>query len=319
MRLLKQSTAANVMVFMTDSADHVSGKASLTLTITASKDGGAFASISPTVTERGSGWYSLALTTAHTDTLGDLALHVTATGADPSDLACRVVAGALDADVSTRLATAGYTAPDNAGITTLTGRLTSGRATNLDNLDATVSSRLATAGYTAPDNAGITTLTGRLTAPRATNLDNLDASVSSRSTYAGGDTAGTTTLLARLTSGRAANLDLLDVAISVVAQYIDTEVTAIKAKTDNLPASPAAVGSAMNLDAAAVDAIMDELVTSTRTMRQILRLLAAAAGGKASGLDTNAPKYRNPEDTKDVITSVTDASGNRTSVTLDLS
>lgn len=117
MRQLKQSTAANVMVFMTDSTDHVTGKASLTLTITASKDGGAFASISPTVTERGSGWYSLALTTSHTDTLGDLALHVTATGADPTDLLCRVSARVVD-DV---LPTASYTAPDNALISAIAG------------------------------------------------------------------------------------------------------------------------------------------------------------------------------------------------------
>lgn len=92
MRFLKISTAANIMVFMADSSDHVTGKASLTLTITASKDGAAFASISPTVTERGSGWYNLALTSSHTDTLGDLALHITGTGADPTDLACRIVA-----------------------------------------------------------------------------------------------------------------------------------------------------------------------------------------------------------------------------------
>lgn len=114
MRNLKQSATANVMVFMTDAADHVSGKASLTLTITASKDGTAFASITPTVTERGNGWYALALTTSHTDTLGDLALHITGAGADPTDLLCRIVAGSLDADVSSRLASASYTAPDNA-------------------------------------------------------------------------------------------------------------------------------------------------------------------------------------------------------------
>lgn len=91
--MLKQSTARNLLVFMTDSADHVTGKASLTLTITASKDGAAFASISPTVTERGNGWYSLALTSSHTDTLGDLAIHVTSTGADPSDVREQVFAG----------------------------------------------------------------------------------------------------------------------------------------------------------------------------------------------------------------------------------
>lgn len=90
--LLKQSTARNLLVFMTQSADHVTGLTGATLTITASKDGGAFGSISPTVTERGSGWYSLALTASHTDTLGDLALHITAASADPTDLVRQVVA-----------------------------------------------------------------------------------------------------------------------------------------------------------------------------------------------------------------------------------
>ncbi len=89
--LLKQSTAKNLMVFMADSSDHITGKTGLTLTITASKDGAAFASISPTVTDRGSGWYNLALTTSHTDTLGDLAIHITGTGADATDISRQVV------------------------------------------------------------------------------------------------------------------------------------------------------------------------------------------------------------------------------------
>jgi len=94
-RTLKQSTAYNLTVFMTDSSDHVSGKTGLTLTITASKDGGAFASISPTVTELANGWYKVALTSSHADTLGDLALHVTSTGADPTDLVSQVRANIL--------------------------------------------------------------------------------------------------------------------------------------------------------------------------------------------------------------------------------
>lgn len=76
---------------MVDSSDHITGKTGLTLTITASKDGGAFASITPTVTDLGSGWYKLALTTTHTNTLGYLALHVTGTGADPTDISIMVV------------------------------------------------------------------------------------------------------------------------------------------------------------------------------------------------------------------------------------
>jgi len=242
MRLLKQSTAANVMVFMTDSADHVTGIAGLTLAITASKDGAAFAGIAPTVTDRGAGWYNVALTTAHTDTLGDLAAHATAAGADPTDFACRIVAGALDADVSTRLSAAAAAAPF------------------------------------------------------ATIAAALDATVSSRSTYDGTDTAGITTLLARLTPARATNLDALDAAIS----------------------TRAATGAAMTLTAGAVDLILDEVIEAAVTFRQILRLLAAAAGGKASGLETNAPKYRDLADTKNRIDAVTDATGNRSAVTLDL-
>jgi hypothetical protein len=111
-RKAKQSTAKNVMVLMVDSADHITGKAGLTLTITASKDGGAFASIAPVVTERGNGWYSLALTASHTDTLGDLALHITGAAADPADMVLLVEARSVD-DV---LPTAIYVAPDNAGI-----------------------------------------------------------------------------------------------------------------------------------------------------------------------------------------------------------
>jgi hypothetical protein len=78
--LVKQGTTRNVMVFMTLTSDPNSGATGLTLTITLSKDGGAFSSVSPTVTERGNGWYSVALSTAHTDTLGDLAMHLTGTG-----------------------------------------------------------------------------------------------------------------------------------------------------------------------------------------------------------------------------------------------
>ena len=86
MRKLTQSIARSVMVLLVQTADHVTGATGLTLTITASKAGGAFAGIAPAVTERGSGWYSVELTSSHTDTLGDLALHITATGADPLDV-----------------------------------------------------------------------------------------------------------------------------------------------------------------------------------------------------------------------------------------
>lgn len=73
----------------------------------------------------------------------------------------------LDAAVSTRLASSGYTAPNNSGISDIKAKTdlipaggpaaatdyTSGRAAKLDNLDAAVSTRLASSGYTAPPSA----------------------------------------------------------------------------------------------------------------------------------------------------------------------
>jgi hypothetical protein len=192
--MLKQSTARNLMVFLTASSDHVTGLTGATLTITASKNGAAFASITPTVTERGDGWYNLALTSAHTDTLGDLVLHITAASADPIDLREQVFAGLpgesvtvssigtdvitstalassavteiatgvrtelttelarIDVATSTRLATAGYTAPPSAAANATAVR--SELTTELGRIDVATSTRLATVGYTTPPTVG---------------------------------------------------------------------------------------------------------------------------------------------------------------------
>lgn len=100
MRKAKKDTTKNVMVFMTDSTDHITGKTGLTLTVNLSKDGGAFGAITPTVTERGSGWYNLALTTTHLNTLGDAVINISASGADPTDLLILVEGGNVNMDTS---------------------------------------------------------------------------------------------------------------------------------------------------------------------------------------------------------------------------
>lgn len=98
--ILKQSTAINVTVTMISSTDNTSGKTGLTLTIYSSKAGATPAAITPTVTEIDStntpGVYKLALTTGHVDTLGELLLHVTGTGALPTDLKWQISARLSD-------------------------------------------------------------------------------------------------------------------------------------------------------------------------------------------------------------------------------
>jgi len=281
MRQLKQSVAANVMVFVTDSTDHVAGLASATLTITASMDGAAFASISPTVTDRGNGWYSVALTASHTDTLGDLALHITASGADPTDLLCRVVAGSLDADVSSRLATAGYTAPDNATITTI----------QADTND--IQTRL----------------------PAALIGGRIDATVGAMQT----DTLTAAALAADAVAEIQSGLSTLDAAgvrasVGLASADLDTQLAALA----TLIGTRAEPGDAMALTAAAVDAIWDEVLDGGFTGRELMRGFAAALLAKLSGADANAPVFRDVADAKNRITATTDASGNRTAVALDL-
>jgi hypothetical protein len=90
---VKQSTTAYPLVFfMTDSSDHVTGKTGLSPTVTVSKAGASFGSPSGAVSEIANGWYKVAGNATDSGTLGALALHATATGADPADCVFEVVA-----------------------------------------------------------------------------------------------------------------------------------------------------------------------------------------------------------------------------------
>ena len=125
---LKLNQTAQPLIFLlVQSADHISPATGKTPTVTLSKNGGAFASPAGAVSEIGSGWYKVAGNATDANTLGPLALHATASGADPSDDRFDVVA--FDPQSATNL--------------------------GLTNLDATVSTRLPTSSYTAPDNSDI--------------------------------------------------------------------------------------------------------------------------------------------------------------------
>lgn len=92
MALLKQSTTYTRTFKMIDSGDHFSAKTGLTPTVSLSKAGGSFSGAGGTVAEIANGWYSIALTTTDTNTLGDLAYYITAATADDTDFTDEVVA-----------------------------------------------------------------------------------------------------------------------------------------------------------------------------------------------------------------------------------
>jgi hypothetical protein len=71
------------------------------------------------------------------------------------------------------------------------------------------------------------------------------------------------------------------------------------------------------LSSAAVDSILDDPVEGSYTMRQLLRLMASALFGKASGGGTATITFRDLGDSKNRITATVTANGDRTTVVLD--
>ena len=326
---LKQSTALDYGIFCHDGAgDPVLGLVDGDFTKRIRKAAGAFAAMTVTITELELGWYSMTLSASHTDTLGILTIVLTATGMKQVNLQFRVSARLVD-DVSTHAAadiwaagTRTLTAGTNivlakgTGVTGFNDPTAGAIADSVwdeaiaDHLGAGATGAALNAAGSAGDpwSAALPGAYGAGTAGKIVG-DNLDATVSSRATPAQVNTE-VDTAIADAALATAANL-------ATAAGYIDTEVAAIKAKTDNLPAAPAAVGD-VPTTAAIADAVLDEVVEGSATMRQYLRGYASALFGKLSGAATTTVVIRDVADTKPRITATVTADGDRTAVVTDL-
>lgn len=105
---------------------------------------------------------------------------------------------------------------------------------------------------------------------------------------------------------------------ALVSGRMSSDAVAISGSTtaaDNVEANIGHLDADVSGVAAAVWAVV---VDGTRTAIQLMRGFTAALLGKSSGLNVGTPTYRNIADSKDVITASSDADGNRSSVTLDL-
>jgi hypothetical protein len=180
--------------------------------------------------------------------VGSVTARVTA---NTDQLAGQTVTAAAGVTFPSSVGTSTYAGADTSGTTTLLDRLTSTRAGLLDNLDAAVSTRLASASYTAPPTAASNASAVRT--ELTTELGRIDAAVTTRASQT--------------------SLDTLD-------DYVDTEVAAIKAKTDLIPASPAAVGSAMTLTSGERASIADT------TLRRTMANVEASSDGDTPGLSS---------------------------------
>ena len=153
----------------------------------------------------------------------------------------------------------------------------------------------------------------------ATNSVVIDGAL--RVTIDGSCTAGSITVrgFAPALTGAAAFV----AAGGTITQDARYSVDAINAEVDTalntaIPGSPTAdsineriatMDTGVTLSAAAVDAILDDVIEGTLTMRQALRIFVAALAGKSSGGGTATIKFRNIADDGDRITATVDANG----------
>lgn len=106
----------------------------------------------------------------------------------------------------------------------------------------------------------------------------------------------------------------LTTAIGVIDDFLDTEIAAIKAKTDNLPAAPAATGD-IPTAATIADAVWDEPLTQPSgvfawagSFRNALNWLAALSRNKVTSTAT-LETLRNDADNADIATAVVSDDG----------
>lgn len=270
------------------------------------------------------GVYYTVLDATDTNTIGPLVLFVAVSGALAVRLECEVLD---EVQYDALFGTTAFSTLTAAGVRT---ELT----TELGRIDAAISSRLATAGYTAPlDAAGTRTAVGLASANLDTQLAAIDdlidtevAAIYSRiGAPAGASVSADVAAVAALVAASAIRSALglasanLDTQLSAIDDLLDTEVAAIKAKTDLIPASPAAVGDIPTANANA-DALLDRAsgVETSITVRQALRGILSSALAKLSGAATSTVTIRDANDSKNRIVATVDGDGNRSAVTLDL-
>lgn len=149
------------------------------------------------------------------------------------------------------------------------------------------------------DSPGVTTLLGRLTAARAAYLDLIN-------TYLNYSILGIKSIVDAISTKTTAlpadpaSESSVETAITNSQTVILADTTLIKAKTNNIPASPAAVGSQMDLvnapNATAITAIQNGLATATNQTTLLNRLGAWTGSGRNTLLGALQALFRKDVD-----------------------
>lgn len=218
MHPVKQSTALTVLIFAHDvNGDAVTGKVDGNWTKRISKNGGAFAAMTVTITEMENGWYSVPLSTAHTDTNGILSMTFTATGVKQINIQYRVTTRIFDDGVTV--------APGGIAAAAFAAGAIDAAAIANGAIDA------ATFAAGAIDSAAIATDAigaNELAAGAATKIR--DTILSDATPFAGANINATISSRATPAQVNAEVIDVLDVDTAAELTAVPAAVTTIKAQ-----------------------------------------------------------------------------------------
>lgn len=299
---LKQSTASQKIplgIFV-DETDGKTAETGLTIantdiklwkagaTALASKNSGGATHIS-------GGVYYAVLDATDTDTLGPMMIFVHVAGALPIRVECAVVAAdtydlEFGADGPKKLGVIAFGTAQGATGTTL--QLSAGSAFADDELNYAVI--VITGGTGANQSRLITDYVG---STDTATVDTWTTTPSSDSTYV------------VLAAPPASATALPDVNV----KQISGDATA----ADNLESACDGTGYAIG-GATAVDAILDDVIEGSYTLRQLVRGFASALLSLVSGAGTSTVIFRDIGNTKNRIVATVDEDGNRTAITLTL-
>lgn len=112
-------------------------------------------------------------------------------------------------------------------------------------------------------------------------------------------------------SGHVAAGSFGEMASEIASILADTN----ELQTDDVPGLIAALNDPAA--SAIADAVLDEVVEDSYTLRQLMRLFASALLGQLSGAATATNTFRDLANSKNRITATVDGNGNRTAVSLD--
>ena len=288
--MLRKNVAGQYLYFVLVNATTGEALTGATVTAYRSLDGAAQAAVTGTITELGNGQYRLNCSQADTNA-NEAGYLFTATGAVPVGMTVVFTAG--NPTDSVRF---GLTALPNAAAGA-NGGLPTGNASGQ------VAVQVGTGAGQLSISAGV---------------------VSANTTKLAGQSVTATGAVAFPASVGSSTLDAAAVraAVGLAAADLDTQLAGISSQTDQLVFTEAGqvdatvAGYASGQDPWTLYAA--GVVEGSTTAVQSMRGWNAALLGKASGLDTGAPKYRDLADSKDRISATTDSYGNRSAVTRNL-